>query len=385
MTIRSITFKGYAHRAQGNTWPVSLRSLLLITLSLVLGACSEEPAPAAEAPTVAPVVDVTVQELNIQVWQGSIRTFGVVEALEEVNVAAELSGTVQAVHVNEGDSVEAGQLLLELDPQKRQLALQQSEQQVNRTRAALEEAQLKLQRRRNLSEQETISKEVLDNAQLTVDAATATYQQALVSQQLAARELADTRIYSPTTGLVDIQAVEVGEAVMVGASLITLQAMQGLRVHTWVSEADIRHIRAGGKARVIASGLAGREFRASIEWVGVSADPDTGNFPVKLILIDETDTLRPGMTATAVLEGINIPDVLLLPESALVDRDRRRVVFIVEQDGLQNVARLREPLLAAGFGHRLHILDGVAPGDLVVTSGQRQLLEGTTVNIQSGD
>ena len=385
MTIRPMTFWGYTRLTQGNTWPASLRSLLLITLSLVLGACSEEPAPAAEAPTVAPVVDVTVQELNIQVWQGNIRTFGVVEALEEVNVAAELSGTVQAVHVNEGDPVEAGQLLLELDPQKRQLALQQSEQQVNRTRAALEEAQLKLQRRRNLSEQETISKEVLDNAQLTVDAATATYQQALVSQQLAERELADTRIYSPTTGLVDIQAVEVGEAVMVGASLITLQAMQGLRVHTWVSEADIRHIRAGGKARVIASGLAGREFRGSIEWVGVSADPDTGNFPVKLILTDETDTLRPGMTATAVLEGINIPDVLLLPESALVDRDRRRVVFIVEQDGLQNIARLREPLLAAGFGHRLHILDGVAPGDLVVTSGQRQLLEGTTVNIQSGD
>ena len=84
-----------------------------------------------------------------------------------------------------GTRLKRGQLLLELDPQKRQLALQQSEQQVNRTRAALEEAQLKLQRRRNLSEQETISKEVLDNAQLTVDAATATYQQALVSQQLA--------------------------------------------------------------------------------------------------------------------------------------------------------------------------------------------------------
>ena len=172
---------------------------------------------------------------------------------------------------------------------------------------------------------------------------------------------------------------------MVGASLITLQAMQGLRVHTWVSEADIRHIRAGGKARVIASGLAGREFRASIEWVGVSADPDTGNFPVKLILTDETDTLRPGMTATAVLEGINIPDVLLLPESALVDRDRRRVVFIVEEDAQRSVARLREPMLAAGFGQRLHILDGVAPGDLVVISGQERLLEGTVVSIVSED
>ena len=351
----------------------------------MLGACSEEPAPAAEESTVAPVVNVTVQKLKTQVWQGSIRTFGVVEAQEEVNVAAELSGTVETVHVNEGDRVKIGQLLLELDSQKQGLALQQAGQQVNGARAALDEARLKLQRRRNLSEQETISKEVLDNALLAVDAATATYQQALVSQQLAERELADTRIFSPTAGLVDIQAVEVGEAVMVGASLITLQAMQGLRVHTWVSEADIRHIRAGGKARVIASGLAGREFRGSIEWVGVSADPDTGNFPVKLILTDETDTLRPGMTATAVLEGINIPDVLLLPESALVDRDRRRVVFIVEEDPQRSVARMREPMLAAGFGQRLHILDGVAPGDLVVISGQERLLEGTVVSIVSED
>ena len=385
MTIRPKTFWGYTRLTQGNTWPASLRSLLLVTLTLVLGACSEEPAPAAEESTVAPVVNVTVQKLKTQVWQGSIRTFGVVEAQEEVNVAAELSGTVETVHVNEGDRVKIGQLLLELDSQKQGLALQQAGQQVNGARAALDEARLKLQRRRNLSEQETISKEVLDNALLAVDAATATYQQALVSQQLAERELADTRIFSPTAGLVDIQAVEAGEAVMVGANLITLQAMQGLRVHTWVSEADIRHIRAGGKARVIASGLAGREFRASIEWVGVSADPDTGNFPLKLILTDETDTLRPGMTATAVLEGINIPDVLLLPESALVDRDRRRVVFIVEEDAQRSVARLREPMLAAGFGQRLHILDGVAPGDLVVISGQERLLEGTAVSIVSED
>ena len=385
MTIRSMTFRGDTRLAQGNTWSAYLRSRLLIALPLALVACSEEPAPAAEEPTVAQVVDVTVQKLKTQVWQGSIRTFGVVEAQEEVNVAAELSGTVETVHVNEGDRVKIGQLLLELDSQKQGLALQQAGQQVNGARAALDEARLKLQRRRNLSEQETISKEVLDNALLAVDAATATYQQALVSQQLAERELADTRIFSPTAGLVDIQAVEVGEAVMVGASLITLQAMQGLRVHTWVSETDIRHILAGGEARVIAAGLAGREFQASIEWVGVSADPDTGNFPVKLILTDETDALRPGMTATAVLEGINIPDVLLLPESALVDRDRRRVVFIVEEDAQRSVARLREPMLAAGFGQRLHILDGVAPGDLVVISGQERLLEGTAVSIVSED
>ncbi|MBK6511476.1 MAG: efflux RND transporter periplasmic adaptor subunit [Haliea sp.] len=214
-----------------------------------------------------------------------------------------------------------------------------------------------------------------------MDLANAAYQQALASAQLAQRELADTRIFSPTDGLVDIRAVEVGEPVQAGASLITLQAVQGLRVQTWVSEADIARIRAGGSARVTVSGLAGREFAATIEWVGVNADPATGNFPLKLILTGDTDALRPGMTASAQLQGISEPDALLLPEQALVDRNRRRVVFVVE-DG---VARLREPLLAAGFSNRLQILAGLAAGEKVVIAGQALLLDGDAVTVRDAD
>ena len=361
---------------------IRVRYFFAVLLAAVV-ACSEQGTPALPPPPPAnPLpVEVGVHELRSQTWQGTINTFGVVEALEEVDIAAELSGTVKAVYINEGDRVEAGQLLLELDPQKRQFGAQQARQQVQSAKATLEEARLKLQRRRNLAEKETISAEVLDNAQLAVDSATAAYQQALAGQQLAERELADTRIFSPTPGLVDIQAVEAGEAVMVGATLITLQAVQSLRVHTWVSEANITHIRAGGQALVTVSGLAGRQYSATIEWVGVNADPGTGNFPVKLILAGDTDALRPGMTASAVLDGISIPDALLLPEAALVDRDRRRVVFVVEE----GVARIREPLLAAAFSDRLHVLAGLSPGQQVVIEGQQLLLDGTPVRIRSGD
>jgi RND family efflux transporter MFP subunit len=324
-------------------------------------------------------VEVVVHELQPQTLQGTILTFGVVEALEEVNVAAELSGTVQAVFVNEGDYVKARQLLLALDPRKREIAVAQAKQQVQRAKAALQEAQLKLQRRRNLAEKETISREILDNAQLALDDATAAYEQALASEQLAERELADTRIFSPTEGMVDIRAVEVGEPVQAGARLITLQAVQGLRVQTWVSEADIVTIQAGGKAVVTVSGLAGREYEASIEWVGVNADPATGNFPVKLILTGDTDGLRPGMTAKTELQKIGVPNALLLPEAALVDRDRRRVVFVVEQ----GVATIREPLLAAGFSNRLQIIEGLTPGDQIVIAGQALLLDGTAVTVRS--
>ena len=363
----------------------SLGSRLSMTacLLLLVASCAEQQEPVAlESVNAAGVqpVDVSVHELQKQTWQGTVSTFGVVEALEEVNVAAELSGTVTAVYVNEGDRVTAGQLLLELDPEKRQIAVEQADQQVQRAQVALEETRQKLKRRLNLAAKETISKEVLDNAQLAVDGATAGYQQAVASQQLAQRELADTRIYSPTAGLVDIKAVEAGEPVQAGASLITLQAVQSLRVHTWVSESDIAHIQAGGHARVFVSGLVGREFPARIAWVGVNADPRTGNFPVKLILSDAVDSLRPGMTARAVLDGIRVPDALLLPESALVDRNRRRVVFVVEA----GVARMREPVLAAGFNNRLQVLRGLSPGDQIVTDGQASLLDGTVISIRDG-
>jgi len=358
-----------------------MHRLCIAALLIIIAACTEQENPLPPTPANPQVAEVVVHEIRTETWLGTISTFGVVEALEEVDVAAELSGTVKAVYVNEGDRVEAGQLLLELNPEKRQFAEQQANQQVQRTRAAMEEARLKLQRRRNLAEKETISKEVLDNAQLSVDAATAAYQQSVASRQLAERELADTRISSPTAGLVDIKAVEAGEPVVAGASLITLQVVQSLRVHTWVSEADIAHIRAGGQAVVTASGVAGRQYKARIEWVGVNADPNTGNFPVKLILVDDTDALRPGMTASAVLDGIRVPNALLLPEAALVDRDRRRVVFVVEQ----GVARMREPLLAAGFSNRLHILDGLAEGDQVIIAGQQPLLDGAPVTIRRSD
>lgn len=361
--------------------PTVFLHVLTLASVLSLAACGDAPEPASGQAQAPQRVEVTVEELKPQTWQSTISTFGVLEALEEVNVAAELSGTVAAVHVNEGDRVKAGQLLLELDPRKRQLAVEQADQQVQHANAALKEAQLKLQRRRNLSAQETISREDLDSAQLAVDLATAAYQQALASAQLAQRELADTRIFSPTDGLVDVRAVEVGEPVQVGASLVILQAVHGLRVQTWVSEADIARIRAGAPARVTVSGLAGREYAATVEWVGVNADPATGNFPLKLILTGDTDALRPGMTASAQLQGISVPDALLLPEQALVDRNRRRMVFVVE-DG---VALLREPLLAAGFSNRLQILSGLAAGDKVVVSGQALLLDGDAVTVRGAD
>jgi membrane fusion protein, multidrug efflux system len=352
--------------------PVGLAGLLI---ALTLAGCSPgNPPPLAPVSPASPV-PVEIVTLEQQTLHSSITAFGVIEALEEVNVAAELSGTVVAVHVNEGDRVETGQLLLELDAEKRQLALNRADNEVEQARAALDEARLRLQRRLNLAEKETISQEILDNTQLAVDKASARYQQVLASRQLAQRELADTRIISPTNGLVDIRAVEPGEPVTTGASLVTLQTVATLRVQTWVSEADVSYLRAGSSARVYPSGMPNREFPARIEWIGVNADNQTGNFPVKLIMEAGLDSLRPGMTVSVAMQTEEISGALVLPERALVDHERRRIVFL-ERNGL---AEIREPVLAAGLSNNLLILSGLAPGDRVIVSGQQRLVDGAKV------
>ena len=94
------------HRIAAST--VILR-LLTVASALSLAACGGAPEPVSEQARAPQRVEVTVEELKPQTWQSTVSTFGVVEALEEVNVAA---GTVAAVHINEGDRVGAGQLLL---------------------------------------------------------------------------------------------------------------------------------------------------------------------------------------------------------------------------------------------------------------------------------
>jgi membrane fusion protein (multidrug efflux system) len=356
---------------------------LALSLLALLAGCIDSPPPEINqaVPATPKSIEVSITTLQTQSWRGTVRSFGVIEALEEVDVAAELSGTVIAVHINEGDRVEEGQLLLELDAEKRRLAVNQAENEVEQAKAALDESRLRLERRRNLAQKDTISEEVLDNAQLSVDRASAAYQQAVAARQLAQRELADTRIISPIGGLVDILSVKAGEPVQAGAGLVSLQAVDALRVQTWVSEFDVSYLRAGSPVRVFPSALPGRDLSARIEWVGVAADKQTGNFPVKLVMSSGWEALRPGMTVSVEMEAEEISGALTLPEQAVVDYHRRRVVF-VEENG---VARVREPVLAAGLSNKLLVLSGLSAGDRVITQGQFRLVEGAPVHVRTAE
>ena len=331
----------------------------------------EEP----EKVRVAQVDVITVEPVE---WVETLRTFGEIEAAEEITITTDISGQVTRVLFKEGDRVTAGQPLIELDTEKTALRLTQARTMMEESRAALDVTRSNMDRHRILYSQGNISKMAFEKMELEMKAATARYEDALAAVHLAERELADCRIDSPAGGVVDQRSINPGEAVMPGAPLAVIQVSGGIRVATFVSEKDVNHLRLGSEARVSTRAVSSDTFLARIESVGAKAHNRTGNFPVKLAIETADSRLRPGMTAEVELQGRRYSRALLIPENSMVDRHRRRVVYKVMAGRAVEV----EPLVSLTAMDTIHVLSGLAAGDRLIVSGIEHITHGSPVAIR---
>jgi membrane fusion protein (multidrug efflux system) len=157
-----------------------------------------------------------------------------------------------------------------------------------------------------------------------------------------------------------------------------IQVTDTMRVVTYVTEQEINSIQIGSECVVTTPGVRGREYTARVESRDGEVDPTTGNFPVKLTVENNDGLLKSGMTAVVVMAGLEVGNTLLIPESALVDRNRKRVVFRLD-DG---IAEEVEPGLAATMNDELlPVLRGLSAGDEIIISGLNTVVAGTRVEV----
>lgn len=369
------------------------RRWLAVVLALVVGSgCNERPAePSVEAGT--RVAQVEVVALQPTDWQQRIQTYGVVEAVGDVAVSVEHAGTVSRVAFDDGERVERGALLLVLDQQRQTLRVERARSAVDSAAAALQEARSTLTRRRGLAAKAAVSGELLENSEVALRRAAAAHDDALAALALAERELADSRVVSPVDGVIEQRQVEPGEVVRPGQVLARIQTVDQLRVVTFVGERDVNYLRTGAPATVTSPAARGRQYPATIVSIGVAADPRSGNFPVKLALGQDDGLLRPGMTARVTLSGLLESGRLLVPDAAVVDRNRRRVVYLAVDQGGRQVAREVRPLLRAGAiggaivggmgGDSSVVVDGLSAGDRLIVAGLEFITDGSPIEVVS--
>ena len=269
--------------------------------------------------------------------KASITATGTIQALNTVEVGAEVSGKIAALHADYNDAVTAGQLLAEIDPEQAKAAVDEAKAQVlaaragvAKAKATLTAARLDADRSKALSEKGLVSAKELETsvsnlelAEASIQSADASLAVADASYTSAKTKLGKTQIVAPISGTVLSRRVEVGQTLNAGMTTPVLytiaEDLRRMRLSSSVDEADIGAVAKGQKASFTVDAYPDRTFESGVDSVRNVATVTSNVVSYEVILtVDNSDlVLKPGMTASVEIVTLLIPDALLVPNKAL--------------------------------------------------------------------
>jgi membrane fusion protein (multidrug efflux system) len=309
-----------------------------------------------------------------------LKSYGRVTPAEEFDINATVSATVQEVRFDQGESVEVGQLLVKLDARHFELELEQAGAALSEAQARFDEASANHFRIEAIHEKRLVSEQAFKQSEATLAAARAALANAGAAFDIARERLKDTEVISPVSGIVSRRTIEPGQTANPMSSLGVIQLQNRMRVESYVSQKDVNFLRTGMNVKVTSPGTPGQEFTGVIESLAFSAEPRTGNFEVRIVLDETNGLLRDGMSAEVQFNNLAQSDVITLPREALVDRNRRLIVFRVVDDK----ARAVEPMIGIGNSSAVPLIRGLDPGDEIIISNLRLISDGQKIKRVSG-
>lgn len=317
--------------------------------------------------------DVTFDTLWIRV-----RAAGQAEAFRRTTVTAQVDGLVQAVPVRENRTVGPGATLVQIDTTEHALDVAQA-------RANLLAAEAEYRQR-------VLFDDEIEDAQVRAEReriarSTSQLDQRGVDLRQAELRLDRTRVGAPFAGRVaDLRVVE-GEYVTTGADLMTIVDLDPIKVEVQVLEAELGSLSEGRRAEVSFPAFPGELFAGAIETINPVVDPESRTGRVTVLLRNPAGRIKPGMYAEVALDAEALPDRVLVPRSAILQRDRRNMLFVYEEGPRGGLAKWRyvnpgrsndthQEILATGPEQ-----DIVEPGEMVLVDGHHYLAHDTSIRL----
>jgi membrane fusion protein (multidrug efflux system) len=308
-----------------------------------------------------------------------VKSSGVVHAWEEAIISSEVSGKVQAIYAKTGDRLEQGASILKLDDEMLGYAVEQAEANIMQLEGNYEASKKDLQRKRGLFDDKVISELEFDLAKAKEKVDRGLLDAARASLKIAKRDLRETLIESPISGILAERLVDIGTDVSKGAKVATVVSIDKIKIKVGISESEIAEIQEGQPVRVEADAFPEKIFHGKVYSVGMKADDETLTFPVEASVVNSSrPILKPGMVARIAIQSGNHSAVIALPQDLLFSLADKTFVWVV-QDG---VAKKTEVTPGPIIDSRIIIKAGLQPGDPVVIAGQQGLFEGSKVKIR---
>lgn len=355
-----------------------LRAAAGLATALAIAGCAPR-AETVKTDPPRPVRTIVVQPQSAQVamqWAGEVRP------RIESRLGFRVGGKIAQRRVSVGDRVAPGQELARLDPTDAAPAVQSQEAQLVTARVDSDLAVLELERLRSLRAQGYISQAALDRQQAVHDAARSRIG-AAEAQLRQARNAQDFQVLrADAAGVVTAVEAEPGQVVATGQAVVRIARAGDVEIAVNVPETALALARDTREWRVVLPALGGRVVSARLRELSPIADPASRTYPARLAVSGDTDGLALGMTAI-VQSMRTVEPAFVLPLSALQSKDATARVWRVDPaDATVQPVEVRTGGL---LDDAVRVVDGLRPGDRIVTAGANLLLPGQKVRLLDAD
>ncbi len=367
-------------------------ALVVLALAAFAGGAwylwTREPAAAqapgkAGPPRATPVVAVAATSGDIDVI---VNGLGTVTPLRTVTVKSRVDGELVRVLFDEGQIVQAGQLLAEIDSRPFQVQLAQAQGQLARDRALLENAKLDLERYRTLFQQDSIAKQQVDTQASLVRQYEGAVQVDQSQIENARLQLAYSRISAPIGGRIGLRLVDPGNIVRAGdaGGLVVITQLQPVAVVFTVPQdmlpSVLKRLQSGDELPVEAwdRDQKSRLAEGALASADNQVDPQTGTVKLKAQFANADGSLFPNQFVNVRMKLDTLKDSVIVPSPAVQRGAQGMFVYVVRQD---NTVVPRPVRLGPLDGQRQSIAGGLQPGEMVVTDGTDRLRPGAQVEV----
>jgi len=354
--------------------PRLARPASLALLVALAAACGKE---TANAPAAAP--PVMAGEVEAHRIEDRIEATGQLLARSQAAVAAQVGGQVTRIVRDEGQQVGEGELVVEIDPERRKLEADSARAMLAQAEAQASEAERELGRMEKLHAEGVAADAKLDQVRTALRAAHASRDSLAAQLGMAERSVRDSSVTAPFAGLVARRYVSGGEFVAPAQKLFELVALDPIEVEFHLPERDSSRVAEGAPVAVRVAPFPDEVFEARVTVISPTIDATTRTLRVKAVLANPDGRLRPGLFARADL-GIAVREgVAMIPEEAVLQRADGPVAFRLVGDG-----HVERRVLELGVIHegRIEVRSGLAIGDRIVVRGQSDLVDGAAVSVR---
>ena len=300
---------------------------------------------------------------------------GTARAFESITVTAKVAGMIEDIKFQEGQKVQAGDVLLRLETDERRADIEAAVAEIRRAEAQRNELRTRLERAMALRRTGSGTEAQVEDLTAQVKTLDSAIASAEARRKAAEARLDDTIARAPFPGRLGTRSVSLGAYVTPGTRITTLDDLSRIRLDFSVPENLVAHLKSGQVVRSRSAAFGDRVFEGKVSLVDPRIDPVTRSVRLTAEFANPDEALRPGMFMTVTLEVAVKDKATVVPEEAVVSEGLRQLIYVVKDDKVER----RVITIGQRQAGKIEVVEGLSPGETIVVRGVQRVRAGATV------